>query len=853
MTCTPTETPPEAEPVPFAGSLERFGDRAALVTPEGTVSYRDLARRADEIGARIGPGRRLVLVAAANDVDSVAGYLAALRRGHPVLLVPPERGAVEAMTEAYAPDVILAGGALVERRRTSAHVLHPDLALLLSTSGSTGSPKLVRLSRGNVQTNAEAIATYLDIRPEDRAAVTLPLHYCYGLSVLHSHLARGAAVILTCLSVADRGFWDLFRRERGTTFAAVPYTFDLLDRIGFADLDLPDLRYITQAGGRLDPDRVRNYARLGRARGWDLVVMYGQTEATARMAYLPPHLAESAPDAVGVPIPGGTLRVTADRELVYSGPNVMLGYAERPADLRRGQDVDELFTGDLAHVGDDGLYRIVGRRSRFLKLFGQRVDLQRVEAGLASRSVTASCAGDDRALVVAVEESGEAGPDVAAVRRLVADLTGLPPSAISVHRCERIPRLASGKPDYPAIAALAAAADRPADLASGDVVAELVRRYANALDRTDVTAAHSFVDLGGDSLSYVELSIHIEQVLGTLPPDWPVAPIADLATDRVASSSGGEGAPRGRRLRQLDTSVLLRAVAIVLVVGTHVQLFGLPGGAHMLLGVAGYNFARFRLTTAGRTERVRGILRSLGRIVAATVPWIVLVMLVSDQYTVANVFLLNNVVGTDTDRNTWHFWFIEDLVYVTVAATVLLSLGTVDRWERRLPLALPVAVMAVGLVARYQLLPGVELHKTVANAWLFATGWAAAKSASSAQRLAVTLAVVATVPGFFGDPVRESVVIAGLVVLTWVPAVPATRWLTVAAAALASASLFIYLVHWQVYGPLRDVSRPLAAAASIAAGLLYAAVFARLTKRTGRLAKRLRRGPDLAVPLQRDG
>jgi acyl-CoA synthetase (AMP-forming)/AMP-acid ligase II/acyl carrier protein len=829
-----TPVAPEAVPVPFAGALEVFGDRPALVTAGGAVSYRELARRADEIGERLGNGRRLVLVATRQDVDTVASYLAALRLGHPVLLVPPDSGTVTAMTEAYDPDVVLAGGRLVERHPTSAHDLHPDLALLLSTSGSTGSPKLVRLSRDNVQSNAEAIATYLDIRPDDRAGLALPLHYCYGLSVLHSHLLRGAAVILSCLSVADREFWDLFRRERGTTFPAVPYTFDLLDRIGFADLDLPDLRYVTQAGGRLDPDRVRHYARLGRTRGWDLFVMYGQTEATARMAYLPPHRAETAPDAIGVPIPGGALRTTADGELVYSGPNVMLGYAERPADLSRGRDVHELFTGDLAHQGDDGLYRIVGRRSRFLKLFGHRIDLQRIEAGLAAEGVTAACAGDDRTLVVAVESTR---PDVVAVCRLVGDATGLPPSAIAVHVVPEIPRLASGKPDYPAIAALAVPA-LPGG-GSGDRVAELVARYAAVLDRAGVTPAHSFVDLGGDSLSYVEVSIHIEQIVGTLPPDWPATSIADLATAGSSVPPSPSERPSRRRVRTLDTSVLLRAVAIVLVVGTHVQVFGIPGGAHMLLGVAGFNFARFRLTAAGRTDRIRGMLRSVGRIVAVAVPWIAVVMLTTDQYTPANLFLLNNVVGSVEDRNTWHFWFIEDLIYLILAAVLLLSL--VDRWERRWPLAPPVAMMAVGLVAHYQLVPGVELHKTVANAFLFAIGWAAAKLTGRGQRLWLTTLALATIPGYFGDPTREVVMLAGLALLIWVPVVPATRLVITVAAGLASASLYIYLVHWQVYEHLSDVSRPLAAVASIAAGLAYAVLFTRLAKRTGRLRARFAR------------
>lgn len=241
----------------------------------------------------------------------------ALAAGHPVLLVPGEDHARwESLVSVYDPDVVVreVGGQWVfqQRREGSAHALHPDLALLFSTSGSTGSPKLVRLSVENVQANAEAIADYLGIGGTDRAATTLPMHYCYGLSVINSHLLRGAGLIVTDLSVTDDCFWDLFRVNHGTTFAGVPHTFDLLDRAGFADLTLPELRYITQAGGRLRPDRVRRYAELGRRAGWELVVMYGQTEATARMAYLPPQLAAQHPEAIGCAHPGRLLHPRAD-------------------------------------------------------------------------------------------------------------------------------------------------------------------------------------------------------------------------------------------------------------------------------------------------------------------------------------------------------------------------------------------------------------------------------------------------------------------------------------------------------------------------------------------------------------
>ena len=254
--------------VPFAADLASYGDRPAILTDTLALTYQELADRVGDLAVRLGTERRLVALAAANDVESLVAYLAALAGGHPLILLPEDKpAALESLVAAYDPDVVVRSrnGSIVldERRQGTRHELHPDLALLLSTSGSTGSPKLVRLSHANLQSNAESISEYLNIGPDDRAATTLPMSYCYGLSVINSHLLRGAGLVLTDLSVVDPCFWELFRNRGATAFAAVPYTFELLERVGFADMELPSLRYVTQAGGRMAPESVR---RLRRAR-----------------------------------------------------------------------------------------------------------------------------------------------------------------------------------------------------------------------------------------------------------------------------------------------------------------------------------------------------------------------------------------------------------------------------------------------------------------------------------------------------------------------------------------------------------------------------------------------------------
>jgi acyl-coenzyme A synthetase/AMP-(fatty) acid ligase len=380
------------------------------------------------------PGRELVLVRSAPDAASAIAELAALDAGHAVVLL--EAGADPGpVIERYDPRYVLTGDELEERDAAPA-LVHPDVSLLLSTSGSTGSPKLVRLTKANVLANAASIAEYLGLTPEERAIASLPLPYSYGHSVLTSHLLAGASIAFTPHSVIRPEFWEDVRRHAVTSFAGVPYAYAMLERIGMREMELPALRTMTQAGGRLDPDVALRFAARAR-----FFVMYGQTEATARIAYVPPERLGEKAGSIGIPIPGGALRVE-DGELVYEGPNVMLGYAESAADLARGDELGGVLpTGDLGHADDDGFFYVTGRLKRIAKVYGQRVNLDEVEAAVDGPA--GAVAGDD-----AIDVYAERGADA----RALAALFRLPPRAIRVHDVERLPVKDSGKIDYAALA-----------------------------------------------------------------------------------------------------------------------------------------------------------------------------------------------------------------------------------------------------------------------------------------------------------------------------------------------------------------------------------------------------------------
>jgi AMP-binding enzyme/Phosphopantetheine attachment site len=724
------------------------------------------------------------------------------------------------LVERFDPDVVVGPAGVRERRAGSTHHLHPQLALLLATSGSTGTPRLVRLSAVALDANAAAIGTYLEITGDDRAALTLPLHYCYGLSVINSNLLAGAAVLLSESSVLDPAFWATVRDQAATSLHGVSYTFELLERAGFADMVLPHLRYVTQAGGHLAPEQVRRWATVGRLRGWQLYVMYGQTEATARMAYLPPDLATHHPGAIGVAIPGGSLTIEpVDHlddtggdagddvgELVYRGPNVMLGYADRPADLGKGRTVSALRTGDLGRRSPDGLIEIVGRRSRFVKPFGIRTDLDGLERLLGEHGIDAACTGTDARIVVAARSTGD-GDVAAAVQTIVTQRLGFPAGVLTVMTVPELPRRANGKLDHPAVSRLA---DRPPSLLrrAARAVASGVRRrrsrpptiravFARTFPGRELPDDASFVDLGGDSLTYVQVAADIERVLGTLPSGWDHRPLAALEMMTPTAR------PTGRAT--VETAVLVRALAVIFVVGEHAHLWAIVGGAHLLLALSGWTFARFILVGDASPARATGgsvpvrILRSTTRIAVPSAAWIAFRALL---HNVRFVDIL--LVGSLLPPLVPGYWFVDALVQILLLLALLFTLPALRHLESRHPFGFAAAVLSLALLGRfYPTANGwwftVDLYSTQVVLWLFVLGWMTQRATTTAQRWTTAAATVVLVPTFFGaDALRSVIVVGGLLLLLFRPTLTVPPVVVTAATTVASASLAIYLTHFGV-------------------------------------------------------
>ncbi len=416
-------------------NINIYDPRLAIIADDGTrLSYAEPAARVAAKARELQKGV-LHFCLCKNDVSSIVEYLACLEAEAPVVLLDANKDAetIKNLRKIYQPGITQC---------------HPDLAVCLTTSGSTGSPKLVRLTKRNIFANAESIAEYLQIDDNERPITMLPMYYSYGLSIINSHLLKGATILLTDKTYAQREFWNFLKENEATSMSGVPYTWELLRRLRFMRMELPSVKTMTQAGGKLNPDIAKEYIQWAKANDKRFIVMYGQTEATARMSYLPWERAEEKYASIGIAIPGGEFSLAENGELIYKGENVSMGYAECAKDLQKGnENHGVLHTGDVARVDEDGFYYITGRKKRFVKIWGNRCNLDQIEQILKQVTTSCACVGvDDKVTVFVTQEGLEKD-----IKDLLVAKTGLNGRAFEVRVIDTIPVNNSGKIQYPVL------------------------------------------------------------------------------------------------------------------------------------------------------------------------------------------------------------------------------------------------------------------------------------------------------------------------------------------------------------------------------------------------------------------
>ena len=452
-------------------------EKSSIAAADSTgmqICYDELISFADEFYSAINK-RTLIFILSENSIGSLAGYVASLSvKVVPLLLSSKtEREVLDKLINIYRPEYLwlpekISGDFSFDfsfrkldyvllKTGLEAFQLNDNLSLLLTTSGSTGSPKLVRHSYSNVEENARNVAAFFELNQVDRAIAILPMHYTMGLSVITSHLFAGSTVLLVNGTLTDTSFWSFLKEHRATSFTGVPYSYEVLSKLRFTGMDLPDLKLLTQGGGKLSNKLFIEFAEYAHRTGRKFIATYGQTEGTARMAFLPADMALAKPGSIGKAIPNGNLSLInengeeiieteATGEMVYRGPNVTLGYALIGEDLVKGdENYGVLNTGDIAKRDADGYYYIIGRISRFLKLYGFRISLDETEQIIKSVfDMDSICAGNDEKMKIFIKDKSKKEE----IHKYVVEKTGLFHKAIEIEIIDEIPKNAAGKTIY---------------------------------------------------------------------------------------------------------------------------------------------------------------------------------------------------------------------------------------------------------------------------------------------------------------------------------------------------------------------------------------------------------------------
>ena len=376
--------------------------------------------------------RSLILMIGSNQAASAIGYISFLRLNYTLILLDESftNEYIKKLIQIYKPEYIYGEDQrlkkinlesfklrclnflLVKTKFEKNNKINKKNLLLISTSGSTNSPKFVRLSKINLIDNTKKIIDYLKINSSHKTITTMPFGYSYGLSIINTHLESGGSVIFSKKSVFEKDFWKTVKKYKITSFGGVPSFYELLKKLKFDKTFSPNIKYLTQAGGKLSNDLIYYFSNIKNIKFYQ---MYGQAEASPRIAYLNPKKNLEKIGSIGKPLKGYKLIIKKnyslkkkklDGEFVLIGKNVCLGYSKKKQDLYKGdENSGKIFTGDLGYKDKEGYYYITGRKKRISKIFGLRVNLDDIEFLLKKYNFSSKCITSNEYLNVEIKEN----------------------------------------------------------------------------------------------------------------------------------------------------------------------------------------------------------------------------------------------------------------------------------------------------------------------------------------------------------------------------------------------------------------------------------------------------------------
>ncbi len=415
----------------FTERFKKFKENKALILENGrSVTYKNIITNSLKISRNLDTHKRLVFLLGQNNFETIIGYISFVNQGFAVALLDHRINDIflKRLVSKYNPKYIFCqkgklrrafsnilnfkSYVLMKNTKKIDYNIDKDLMLLMSTSGSTGSPKLVKQSYQNISINCQSIIKYLKIKSRDITITTLPISYVYGLSVVNTHLLSGAQIVLTNRSMVENNFWKLIKKFKVNNFSGVPYNYSIIEKILKSKVP-PSIKYSTQAGGKMNHVLIKNIIEVYKKNKIKFFQMYGAAEATSRMSYLDWKYADKKIGSIGKAIPGGRFFLRNEKgqkikrsflkgELVYQGKNVFMGYAKNIEDLSLPDTNDGILrTGDVAYFDKKGFYYIVGRKNRYCKIYGVRVDLSELEKILLEQGIdTVMKEGGENKIVV---------------------------------------------------------------------------------------------------------------------------------------------------------------------------------------------------------------------------------------------------------------------------------------------------------------------------------------------------------------------------------------------------------------------------------------------------------------------
>ena len=458
-------------------SFNKYNKNTAIIDKEySNLSYKQVLTETNEIKKEI-KNRSLILIVSENSLGSLLAYIFCIINNHVGIILDSKTSKqnIIKIFKSYQPNYVFLSKktksifkkicsekyiffdqSLMKNKINKKKKLNKNLSLLLSTSGSMGSIKFVKLSRNNIKHNTDSIISYLKINKKDSAITNLPISYSYMLSVINTHFEVGASIVISKYSLVEKKFWETLKNSKVTSFNGVPYTYEILTKIGIKNIKIETLRYLTHAGGKLEKDKLKEIIKFCKKNNLKFFSMYGQTEASPRISYLKPEFSQKKIGSIGKGIPGSKIYIIdntskkiikpfVEGEIICEGKNVFMGYSNNYKDLKKANEENyKLKTGDLGFVDKDGFLYITSRISKIAKIFGNRVDLGALESLMSQKGYKVVCLSDNKKVFIFIEKKYNKTNLI----NTISKITNLNINSFELTKLKNLPRTANNKISY---------------------------------------------------------------------------------------------------------------------------------------------------------------------------------------------------------------------------------------------------------------------------------------------------------------------------------------------------------------------------------------------------------------------